>query len=434
MDEIQGQILAEIAVDAKQNKYSPTTGCSVPQNFIEDVLVKALKKSQHSELNFATELMNFSQHEDHIVCQLLDKNTNKKYEVACEYLIAADGAHSSIRNALNIPMLGVPSLGTYLTIYAHADLSLWLKDKQAVVYTLASKSQMGHFLMAVDHIDKWIFGKYLEDPATKITPDYCNSVIQSFVNGKKIPLELISSSTWDMAALNAEKYQNGRIFLVGDAAHRLPPTGGMGMNTGFAGAQNLAWKLGYVLNNYADESLLKTYEEERQPVATYTLEWASRNAKRIFNMLDAYRKGDLQLFQELAKDQDQHVNHTGLDLGMVYLSGAIYSENHAPVAVDANTYNPASTPGMRAPHCEIMVNGKSQSILNLFQDKYVLLLSQNAQVSPNSLPIPASYPLKSYRHKVDFADINNDYVQYYNLDTYQAILVRPDGHIAFRMA
>lgn len=432
MDEIQGRVLGEVGLKEEHFKHSPTTGCSIPQNFIEEALIEAMASSKSSNVCFSTQLLDFEQQDDQIVCRLLDKKANEEFTVVCDYLVAADGAHSNIREALNIQMLGVPTLGTYLTIYAHADLSPWLADKLAVVYSFTGKNQIGHFLMAVDHKDKWIFGQRLLNNNTPVTDDYCKSIIRSFVNGADIDIRLISDSTWEMAALNAQQYRQGRIFLVGDAAHRMPPTGGMGMNTGFAGAQNLAWKLGYVLNDYADESLLNTYETERQPIATFTLEWSGHNAQRMFQMHEAYRDGNMDLFNELMKDQERHVNHPGLDLGMVYRSDAIYVDDQASVEVDPDVYTPSSMPGMRAPHCEILIDNKRTSILSLYQLSYVLLLSENATIEQQMLPIPESYPLITYRHKVDFDDINHDYVNNYNADQFQAVLVRPDGHIAWR--
>ena len=188
-------------------------------------------------------------------------------------------------------MQGVPSIGRYLTVYAHVDLSPWLYDKQGVVYSFTGEDQMGHFLMAVDHKDRWIFGHRLEEDVQDVSENDCKDVIRSYVNKQDIDIKLISHSIWEMAALNAERYRDARVFLVGDAAHRMPPTGGMGMNTGFAGAQNLAWKLAYVLKGYAEPSFLNSYEAERKPVASYTLEWSGRNAKRMFSMLEAYREG-----------------------------------------------------------------------------------------------------------------------------------------------
>ena len=242
MDEIKGDVLGEVALKEEHFKHSPTVGCSVPQNHIEDAMVDSLNTSEFSDIRFSTKLLDFEQREDHVLCHLLDKKTNTKTTVECDYLIAADGAHSPTRQKLKIPMQGVPSIGRYLTVYAHVDLSPWLYDKQGVVYSFTGEDQMGHFLMAVDHKDRWIFGHRLEEDVQDVSENDCKDVIRSYVNKQDIDIKLISHSIWEMAALNAERYRDARVFLVGDAAHRMPPTGGMGMNTGFAGAQNLAWK------------------------------------------------------------------------------------------------------------------------------------------------------------------------------------------------
>ena len=203
--------------------------------------------------------------------------------------------------------------------------------------------------MAVDHKDRWIFGHRLEEDVQDVSENDCKDVIRSYVNKQDIDIKLISHSIWEMAALNAERYRDARVFLVGDAAHRMPPTGGMGMNTGFAGAQNLAWKLAYVLKGYAEPSFLNSYEAERKPVASYTLEWSGRNAKRMFSMLEAYREGEIDLFNELMADQTHHINHPGLDIGMVYRSDAIYSDNTDAFNFDPESYFPSSMPGMASP-------------------------------------------------------------------------------------
>lgn len=432
MDKIQGKILGDVKLNESPFKYSPTVGCSVPQNHIEDAMCSSLMKSTACDLRFSVTLVDFEQKTDHVLCHLLDNETKTVERVEYQYLIAADGAHSPIRDKLNIKMEGVPSLGRYLTIYAHVDLSSWLKEKQAVVYSFTGKDQIGHFLMAVDHKDRWIFGHRLSDETTKVTDAYCRDVIRSFLSGNDIEIQIISHSIWDMAALNAQTYQRENIFLVGDAAHRMPPTGGMGMNTGIAGAQNLGWKLAYVLKSFAKPSLLTTYEKERKPIAAYTLGWSGHNAKRMFSMLSAYREGHIERFNELMDDQTHHLNHPGLDLGMIYESDAIYSTSDSTKQVEPSSYIPSSTPGMRAPHCDIILNGKTNSILTLYQKAYVLLLSENASINKEDLPIPAQYPVETYRHVKDFRDPNHDFIEYYNMDTYQAVLVRPDGHIAWR--
>ena len=157
MTDITGDVMGEIKVNEDMLSESPTEGCLVPQNYIEDVFVDALQESEYSDVRFSTKLIAFEQLNDHVKCRLQDLKTNEIYDITCQYLIAADGAHSSIRKTLNINMHGIPTLGAYLTILANVDLTPWLSDKLGAVYTFTGKDQAGRFLMAVDHKNKWIF-------------------------------------------------------------------------------------------------------------------------------------------------------------------------------------------------------------------------------------------------------------------------------------
>jgi 2-polyprenyl-6-methoxyphenol hydroxylase-like FAD-dependent oxidoreductase len=174
-----------------------------------------------------------------------------------------------------------------------------------------------------------------------------------------------------MAALNAKDYRNERIFLVGDAAHRMPPTGGMGMNTGIHDAHNLAWKLAYVLRGYAKPELLDSYQQERQPLADYTIQWSCRNAERLRNVMMSHSENNQEKFETALALQRTHLNHRGLDLGFIYQSNAVYSDGNPINELDPDIYQPSSIPGGRAPHCEIEMNGKKLSTLDLFTHKYV---------------------------------------------------------------
>ena len=116
------------------------------------------------------------------------------------------------------------------------------------------------------------------------TNEYCINEIRRVLDIPNLEIKIINKSFWTMAAQVAEKYRQGRIFLVGDAAHRLPPTGGLGMNTGIADVHNLAWKLAFVLNREVSDSLLDTYYNERAPIAKRNIEWSTENAKRFFGI------------------------------------------------------------------------------------------------------------------------------------------------------
>ena len=179
--------------------------------------------------------------------------------------------------------------------------------------------------------------------------EYCTQLVRDVSGKHDLPVDVINSSIWEIAALNAESYQKGRVLLAGDAAHRIPPTGGMGMNTGIQDAHNLAWKLAYVINGHADTLLLESYQKERRALAQFTVDWSTANGKRMRGIFEALERDDQVAFQEHLSLQHKQLNHRGLDLGFIYGSEEVF---------DPDEYQPSTTPGVRAPHCQIKMNRK----------------------------------------------------------------------------
>ena len=143
-----------------------------------------------------------------------------------------------------------------------------------------------------------------------------------------------------MAAQIAKQYRHRRIFLIGDAAHRLPPTGGLGMNTGVQDAHNLAWKLAFVLNHHGSDAFLDTYYDERAPVAKRNIQWSTENAKRFVDIAKAINSGDMETLKIKLQEQQKNLNYEGLDLGFIYHSKAVQSENNQVISVLPSKYMP----------------------------------------------------------------------------------------------
>ena len=156
------------------------------------------------------------------------------------------------------------------------------------------------------------------DSKDDFTDVKCMSKIRKFVELHDLSIHIINKSFWTMAAQSARQYCKGRVFLVGDAAHRLPPTGGFGMNTGIQDAHNLAWKLTFVLKYHISGKLLGSYEEERAPIAEQNIKWSAENAKRYVKIGEALRADDTDKLKDLLVDQQYNLNDSGLDLGFIY--------------------------------------------------------------------------------------------------------------------
>lgn len=328
-------------------------------------------------------------------------------------------------------MDGLPILGQHVSVYCETDLSPWLADKPFAVLAFIDKEQMGHVMMAVDLKSRWIFAKRIADANETLTKEEGVRLVRSTVGEPELEVKVINISKWEMAALNAEQYRQGRIFLCGDAAHRIPPTGGMGMNTGIGDAHNLAWKVAYVLQGYADKTLLDSYEQERKPIAQTTIDWSVVNANRLRSIFQSLADGNNNAFREGLKEQTKHINHPGLDVGIIYQSHALYPENAEIPAFDPNAYKNKAVVGQRAPHCWLSYNNHPISTIDLFEKNYVLLAGENCTVEKLKLPIPEQYPLTTLIIGKDINTLNQDFYACYQLTKEQAILVRPDGHIAW---
>ncbi len=434
MECLKGKIVGEIKVEESEFTDSPSSSCLVTQDFVEKELLAAVLDQEHCQIKFSTKLNSMQQHGEFVDCILLNKNTNKHETIRCQYLIAADGAHSDIRNNLDIGMSGIENMGNFLSVYCDVELPSNFVTNPATVTVFTKPEQQGKFIMAVDLKQKWIIAQRTDGSKHEFDQNYCVKLVRDVAEESKLQVNIINTSIWQMASLNAEQYRNKRVFLVGDSAHRMPPTGGMGMNTGIHDAHNLAWKLAYVINNFAEPDLLDSYQQERQPIAAYTIEWSCRNSETLINIIQSKNEGEKEKFKKALSLQKTQLNHRGLDLGFIYRSNAIYSNIETTEEFDPDIYHPSSSPGGRAPHCEIKMEGKILSTLDLFRDKFVLLLSPDCDVESlkSALPIPNLYPLVSYQLKKNFIDVNQDFVDLYQMEDYSAVLVRPDGHIAWR--
>lgn len=422
MNHVKGEIQGDVSFITEQEEISPTEPCLLSQDIFELELLACLKTQKNSQVYFNTRVNNIEQDDQFVYCELENLIDNTRTKIHCQYLIAADGANSFVRKKLNISMDGIPLLGTHVSVYCETDLSPWLSDKPFAVMAFTDKEQMGQVMMAVDLKRRWIFSKRVADANEILTKEAGIQLVRATVDEPELAVNVINISKWEMAALNAQQYRHGRIFLCGDAAHRIPPTGGMGMNTGIGDAHNLAWKIAYVIQGYADQTLLDSYEQERKPLAQTTIDWSLINANRLRTIFQSLIDGNHNAFYEGLKEQAKHINHIGLDIGFIYAESQEF---------DPNTYQCKAIVGMRAPHCWLSYNNHTISTIDLFEKNYVLLAGENCMVEKLKLPIPEIYPKTTLVIGKDVHALNQDFYACYQLTKEQAVLVRPDGHIAW---
>ena len=264
------------------------------------------------------------------------------------------------------------------------------------------------------------------DPdAPPITDAIARQLVRSAV-GTDLDVEIASIAPWRMSSQVATTYRSGRTMLAGDAAHRFPPTGGIGMNTGIADVHNLCWKLADVLAGRSDDQLLDTYDVERRPVATTNAEQSLSNHLKMVEVEDAVAVGS-GVAEAIAR-QEEHFDMTGLDIGFRYNSAAVIDDGIA-TAHDSG-FNPVTdviattAPGHRLSHAAVIVDGEIMSSIDLARaDDFVLLIAPGSTVW-NGCGIPA----------IEVIGADETWATIRGTDDSGAILLRPDGHVAWRAA
>ncbi len=321
-------------------------------------------------------------------------------------------------------MEGIDNLGEFCNIYCEMNLDKYIEHRPSAGFMFTCPDLRGTFVLSKKGHKKWLFGVRIgSNPnITKesFTDDFCINYVKQVINDPTLEVCFINKAFWTMAALIAKQYQVGRVFLAGDAAHRLPPTGGFGMNTGIQDVHNLAWKLAMVMKDQANESLLDTYFTERIQIAKTNTSWSIDNAKRFEKIFTALAKNDLVTFEEALKDQAHHVNNILLDLGFIY--GSEYQIQES--------YKPSAKVGARAPHCWLLKENEEKSTLDLYDNQFVLVCHPTARYWQDKF---RQFPCKivTIGEQGEYLDKNHDFLEKYEISKKGAVLVRPDGHIAW---
>jgi putative polyketide hydroxylase len=247
---------------------SPTTLAAVPQDHLEPVLLGRLRAHPTAEVRFGTELVALDQDGEGVAASLRDPRTGGSTVVRARYLVAGDGAHSSVRAALGIGMDGPDHLAEHLTVLFQAPLGEVVGERRYGIYFIQHRQAAG-VLVPSGAGDRWLYGRSWR-PDRERLEDYTEArltgLIRAATGVPDLHPRILAIGAFSFAAQVARRYRAGSAFLVGDAAHRMTPRGAMGMNTAIGDAHDLGWKLAWVLRGWAGPELLDTYEAARRPV------------------------------------------------------------------------------------------------------------------------------------------------------------------------
>lgn len=392
---------------------SPVTGAVTSQDRLEPLLLDAAD----APVRFGVELVGLAEGVDGVVAVLLDHRRGEETRVRARYVLAADGAHSTVRRHLGIGTTGPGELARVTTVVFDADLSALAARQPAGVYFTAH----GTFLPLYPE-GGWCWLA----PTPEDAGDTDWSALVSRAIGTDVDADVLRVQHWTMNAAVAERFRHGRTLLAGDAAHALPIMGGLGMNAGLADVHNLCWKLAGVLRGWAGPGSLDSYEAERLPVAHRTLRQAVANTKLGFEVQERRREqirsgGGVVRGRVELPWSERYFAQLGLVLGVRYVSGAVLPDGDGDGGCgdEGTDYLPSAAPGRRMPHLWL---APGRSTLDACGEWFTVFAPEPARWEPSA---GGPWPLRVEALPGQYADVCG-------LGPGGALLVRPDGHVAAR--
>ncbi|HEU5155847.1 MAG TPA: FAD-dependent monooxygenase [Streptosporangiaceae bacterium] len=435
------------SLNAGVEEFSPTVRSFIDQDALEPIL-RARAEELGATLRYRTECTSLAQDDGGVTATLRDLDNEVERTVRAQYVVAADGNRSPIRERLGIGMRGHGLLSNSITIYFHseADLEPLLRGRNQGVHYVTNPVLRGFFRLdrsgnagflvvnlVGDTSRPEIVTAYPDAPwanvADGITEQRALELLRAAIGIPDMPVVIKDIATWQAIADVAERYQEGRVFLSGDAAHVVPPNGGFGGNTGVQDAHNLAWKLALVLGGVAGPELLRTYDAERHPIGELTVE-------------QAYARYVTRVAPYLGTDSMQPlVDDFSMEIGYRYNSPAVVLEGDGLEGdgdhrLHEHPRESKGRPGSRAPHVFLERGGDRVSALDLFGKNFVLLAGAEGDLwRPAALRAAERLRLPLDVHRVgsaELADPEDGFHDAYGISASGAVIVRPDGFVGWR--
>lgn len=460
---------------ALRERYEADSACratNLPLMQLEPLLRSVAEARAPGRVRFHHELLSFAQDHAGVGARIRDHATSSEYTVRCRYLVAADGG-KTVGRALGAEMLGPRRLRRMVNTYFAGDLSPWIDDDGVLLFYFINPDGRGQWagggLVKTGptrwdrHSESWVFMRELAADDPEVIDE--SNVVTRMRELLRLPdsfrPEVRKIGRWDVEGVVAKHYRFGRIFLAGDAAHRHPPVSALGLNTAIGDAHNLAWKLALAHAGRASDGLLDSYEAERQPVGARVAEWAL-NGFRMRGMIDAaiglspgQPEANRQAFERLYSDtpggatarailaEAMNIQRIGpqahdMEIGYRYEAGALLPDGSVAPERDpmGGIYHPITRPGSRLPHAVLARDGARIGTHDLLRPgRFTLICGRAAwraaaRRAMRATGVPVDAVVIGARG--DCRDAEGAWARLREVGPGGAVLVRPDGHVAWR--
>lgn len=451
---------------------SPTCMNDLPQTMMEPLLFKTAC-SRGTQARMSTEYLHHEQDAESVTTTCLDRLSGKEITIRSRYLVGADGGNSKVAELENLPFEGEMGVGGSMNIIFKADLSKFVAHRPSVLYWVVQPgADVGGIGMGLVRMvrpwNEWliVWGYDINQPAPDVTDEFATKVVRDLVGDQSVEPEITSVSTWTVNNMYATNMQAGRVFIMGDAAHRHPPSNGLGSNTSIQDSFNLAWKLAAVIKGQAGESLLDSYSEERAPVAKQIVTRANQSIGEfgpIFESLGLTESTDPEVMQanmdkrcdanmeaeqqraairEAIAFKKYEFDAHGVEMNQRYKSSAIVTDGQMEPAFELDAelhYQPTTWPGARIPHAWVYDHdGGKHSTLDLVgRGQFTILTGINGEPWVDAATkVGKELDLDIRAHVIgprrDIIDHHGDWARAREVNEAGCVLVRPDQHVAWR--